>query len=387
MMLTLLAVGFYMHSLAYSPFKIELYGLHKSFGMLVLMLAGVRILWRAATSYPPEIDTHKAWEKSLSKLIHIVLYVAMIGMPLSGWLMSSAGDFPASFFGLFEWPDLVSKDKTLFDLFKEAHEIFAFALIGAVTLHMAGAFKHHFIDSDVTLKRMSTMRLGVMGGIMVLLISGLLYGAALFFPVTKALGLSAKEQSHTETSAAQNSAAPKSLKTSAHDNWSILTESSAIDFTATQYGQNFAGTFPILKGQIQFDPENMRGNNAHIEVDLSAIETGSDDRNQQAKTKDWFDVENYPVAVFKSTDFQKTKPNHYVANGTLTLKNVTLPLALPFRLEIEDQDNKTQRATMHASLEIARLDYGIGQGEWASAETIGNTVTLDIQLDAQRVLP
>ena len=116
MILGLLFVGFYMVGLAFSPFKLQVYGLHKSFGILVLVLGILRLGWRFIASSPKPLVTHKRWEKFLSHIIHVVLYGVIFAMPVSGWLMSSAGDFPVGLFGLFEMPDLIAKDQDVLSL-------------------------------------------------------------------------------------------------------------------------------------------------------------------------------------------------------------------------------------------------------------------------------
>ena len=108
LVIMLIIVGLYMVGLEYSPDKIKLYGWHKSFGLLVLWLAGLRIIWRAISHPPEENLEHQTWEKLCAKVAHALLYIAIIGMPLSGWIMSSAGEYPVPFFGM-EMPDLVSK--------------------------------------------------------------------------------------------------------------------------------------------------------------------------------------------------------------------------------------------------------------------------------------
>lgn len=174
LILGLLIVGFWMGGLE-PPFKFKIYGWHKALGISVLALVVLRVVWKHASKSPKSLSTHKTWEKILSKTIHIVLYGAMIGMPLSGWVMSSAGGHPISFFGLFEVPPIVGKDKELSGLAAEIHEILAFIVIGCVGLHIVGALKHHVIDKDATLKRM--------GGNLVLAVLGVIaLAAALFFP-------------------------------------------------------------------------------------------------------------------------------------------------------------------------------------------------------------
>ena len=150
----MLALGFYMADLEPGPEMLKLYGLHKSFGALVLMLVILRIIWRLMNVTPSPLAGHARWEVVLAKSVQGILYLAMLSMPLSGWLLSSSAGYPVSFFGLFDLPALVGKSKPLHDLAEEIHEITAFVLIGALTLHIAGALKHHIIDRDETIARM-----------------------------------------------------------------------------------------------------------------------------------------------------------------------------------------------------------------------------------------
>ena len=79
----------------------------------------------------------------------------MITLPLVGWLMSSAKGFSVNYFGLFELPDLVEKNKELGIFLKEAHEILANILVGLVLIHVFAALKHQLIDKDGLLSRMA----------------------------------------------------------------------------------------------------------------------------------------------------------------------------------------------------------------------------------------
>jgi cytochrome b561 len=95
-----------------------------------------------------------AWQHKVAEGTHHLLYLLMVLVPLSGWLMSSAKGFQTVYFGVLPLPDLVGKDKELGDLLKEAHEALNLALLVLVGLHVAGALKHHLIDKDATLRRM-----------------------------------------------------------------------------------------------------------------------------------------------------------------------------------------------------------------------------------------
>ncbi len=171
LILGLLAVGFYMTELDKSTYKYELYDLHKALGAVVIALTILRIFWHVVKRKPKSIASHKSWEKAISHLTHALLYLGILAVPLSGWAMSSSGGYAVSFFGLFDLPALVPKDKEMFELFGEIHEISALALLFLIGLHMLGAFKHHFVDKDATLQRMTAKSLGLIGGIIVLLLA------------------------------------------------------------------------------------------------------------------------------------------------------------------------------------------------------------------------
>lgn len=149
-----LALGLYMSDLPPDPFKFQLYGIHKAFGITVLGLAVLRLLWRFGNIVPASLPHHAQWEKFLARAAHYALYVLMIVTPLSGWAMSSAGGHPVSFFGLFDLPPLVAQNPDLGKEIAEIHETLAWTLMGVLALHVAGALKHHFVDKDETLRRM-----------------------------------------------------------------------------------------------------------------------------------------------------------------------------------------------------------------------------------------
>ncbi|MDZ4200825.1 MAG: cytochrome b [Gallionella sp.] len=147
-------LGVYMHELPLSPDKLRLYSYHKWLGITVLMLAALRLSWRATHRPPPLPDSMPNWEKLVAHTTHHALYILLFAIPLSGWLMSSAKGFQTVWFGVLPLPDLVGKDKELGDILKEVHEVLNFALLGLVIAHVAGALKHHFIERDGILARM-----------------------------------------------------------------------------------------------------------------------------------------------------------------------------------------------------------------------------------------
>lgn len=142
-LIALIAVGIYMAGLPDdAEGRGQLYGLHKSFGVLALLLIAVRLIWLRVTPAPALPGVFDAKEQRVVKGIQALLYATMVLVPVSGYLMSNAGGYPIHFFGLFELPALVEKSKALGGFVHEAHWIMGYAMAALVLLHMAGAIKH-----------------------------------------------------------------------------------------------------------------------------------------------------------------------------------------------------------------------------------------------------
>jgi len=134
--------------------RLGLLARHKSFGLTILALAVLRLGWRWSNPTPDLPTTLKPYQRALARFTHVMLYLLLFAMPLSGWMMSSARGFPVSWFGLFQLPDLVPKSKPLYEAMLTTHSILACVLGAVVTLHVAGALMHHFIKRDDVLRRM-----------------------------------------------------------------------------------------------------------------------------------------------------------------------------------------------------------------------------------------
>ncbi len=387
--LGLLVVGTYMTTMDMSEQKLQFYNLHKSFGLLVLALAFVRIAWHLIKKKPKSLPTHKKWEKILSHAVHGFLYLLLIAIPISGWVMSSAGDFNIKFFSL-NMPDIVSKDENLFKLSHGVHEILAWVLLVLLMLHIAGALKHHVIDRDETLGRMTWRRIGMIPvTVLVFLLAGV-YGYIVLEAGLKKFG---EQNSAVKTSIVGTSQADEEARNDENvimsadgvPQWQIDSGKSNLTFQATQYGQTFDGSFDF-NGAIYFDPALLDKSNVKIEIDIASIKTGSEDRDSQARAEDWFNVATYPKAVFEAEEFTTGhRVNSYEASGTLTLRGITMPIILPFALVISDNGQGQSIAEMTATLDLNRLDFGVGQGQWQKTGAISDKVTINISLLATQL--
>ena len=134
--------------------KLALLARHKSFGMTVLMLAVLRLLWRLFNR-PPELPPGMSRsEILLARGTHALFYVLLFAMPLTGWMMSSAKNYSVSWFGRFTWPNLLAPNERAFDFLKSTHDTLSWVLFAVAALHILAALKHHFWNRDDVLVRM-----------------------------------------------------------------------------------------------------------------------------------------------------------------------------------------------------------------------------------------
>lgn len=150
-----LVVGVYMMEfLGFSPLQIKLFGTHKEFGVLVLILAILRLSWRLMEITPTLPGYMPRWQHFAAKTAHFLLYAFLFALPLTGWLMSSAGGFPVSFFGLFILPDLIGPDMALQDFFISLHFWLAIGFVAVIGTHVMGAISHLVLYKENLIKRM-----------------------------------------------------------------------------------------------------------------------------------------------------------------------------------------------------------------------------------------
>ena len=154
LIIALLIVGWVMSSLGDdAAIKFTLYAYHKQFGLLVFCLALLRILWTLKVGHPP-LNNIAWWERLLAKLSHLFLYCAMVFMPLSGWMMSTASGYLPKVFGVAIAMPGIPENKAVASFAHTVHEILPWLIVIVLLGHVVGALKHHFIDKNDILLRM-----------------------------------------------------------------------------------------------------------------------------------------------------------------------------------------------------------------------------------------
>jgi cytochrome b561 len=151
--IAMLAIGLYMVGLPRGlEFKASLINFHKSLGMTIFLLVLIRIVVRLVYGRPP-LPPMRPWQRAAASATQGLLYVAMVVMPLTGYLGSSFNKYGTRFWGIL-LPKWGWDDKGMRALFFGIHEVCAWILIALIALHIAGALKHQLIDKDGLLRRM-----------------------------------------------------------------------------------------------------------------------------------------------------------------------------------------------------------------------------------------
>jgi cytochrome b561 len=154
----LLSAGLYASSLDVSTIEgdrryFEVIDLHKSLGLIVIVLAALRVLWRASERTPSPPADMPRWEVLLARLAQILLYLGMFLIPVTGFLWATSYGEPLRFFGV-KLPTLVHAHGANATLAHHVHVIAAFVLTGIVSLHLLGALKNHFVSGNDVLRKM-----------------------------------------------------------------------------------------------------------------------------------------------------------------------------------------------------------------------------------------
>lgn len=137
-----------------TPTKLKYYSWHKWAGVTVLALATLRLLWRLSHPAPAYPASMPRWQQAAAHRLHVLLYLLILAVPLSGYFYTLSAGVPVVYFGLFQLPVLIAPNPELKPLLKEVHFWLNMTLAGAVGLHVAAALKHQWIDRDGVLRRM-----------------------------------------------------------------------------------------------------------------------------------------------------------------------------------------------------------------------------------------
>ena len=173
--------------------------------------------------------------------------------------------------------------------------------------------------------------------------------------------------------------APSPASAAAAPAWVVNKAASRLRFQSSTGGTNFVGAFERWSADIRFDPKNLAGSSVLVKVDMASARTGSSDRDQALPGSDWFDTARFAQATFAAKSFKDFGGGRYQAMGTLAMRGVSRPLTLAFQLQIQGD-----QARMTGSTTIDRHVFGVGQGQFATADTVPFNVQLSVTIAAKR---
>ncbi|WP_410216640.1 cytochrome b/b6 domain-containing protein [Paracoccus sp. (in: a-proteobacteria)] len=340
--------------------KVQLFSLHKTMGVAALLVGTLRILWALTQPRPVPLHPQRRLETLLAESVHWLIYASLVLVPLTGWIEHAATEGYAPIL----WPlgqglPLVPKSPVLAMTMAAVHHVFAWLLIAAVLLHVAGALKHALVDRDSVLARMLAGRVAGGG-----------HGGRHVMPALVAVAMLTAGTAYALTTRPQDAPAPSPLEQAASD-WEVIEGDLA--FSVRQMGTEVQGGFRDWTASITFDPATGQGQ-VRVVIDMESVTIGT--VTEQAKGADFFDVANNPLAIFEGTI--RPEGEGYVAQGPLSLKGQDMPVLLPFTLQIRDGV-----ATMEGQAMLDRRDWRIGAG-YQDEVTVAFPVNLSISLSARR---
>ncbi|MGC1271124.1 MAG: cytochrome b/b6 domain-containing protein, partial [Croceibacterium sp.] len=330
-----LALGFAMPRDA-SGFA--LFQLHKSVGITVLVLTLVRIGWRIVKKPPPAVEGGLGG--FVAKAVHVLLYVFMIGAPLTGWALVSTAEIkaPTVLFGTLPWPHLPLPD-SLGEPMEEGHELLAWLGIALIVLHILGALRHQFLIRDNLMRRMSPGGVAALGALLGLGVLAVYFGTGMTIasqvvanggykaepgeaePLAAATPAEATA-TPTEEATAEATETPAAEETPAGPppTWTIR-PGGRLSFSVGNGAEGLRGSFSDWSGAIKFDPEHPdNAPDIRISVKLASANMGDATQDGMLQDGEFFATSANPVATFRSTSVEQTGPGRYRARGTLSLK-------------------------------------------------------------------
>ena len=137
-----------------SPAKLDLFVWHKSTGMLILVLMVVRVAWRSANATPMLPADTRPLERRAARASHLLLYLLLLLMPVTGWIVNSAANIPFRIFWLIPVPAIFEPDEAMALAAARVHLALFVALSLLLAVHIGAALRHHFLKRNDVLARM-----------------------------------------------------------------------------------------------------------------------------------------------------------------------------------------------------------------------------------------
>lgn len=382
-----LALGLGLEDLGAKAFA--QYQFHKSVGITILLLTLLRLALRLTLSRPAPLE--KGFPGILAATVHGGLYAFMLGAPLTGWMLVSTARIkvPTLIFGTVPLPHLPLPD-SFRDVSSGAHEVMAFLGIALILLHVAGALRHHWLLRDGLVYRMTPVRSWLVAAILVALLpAGWAAGRAMLGPgetemtpsepraivpgPAQAVETSSAPALAIATEAKEEKEAEEPSSGTPPPSWTIL-PGGRLEFAASHGADSYKGSFARWSGQIVMDPERPETAELRIEIDMASANMGDATQDNMLQGDDFFAVNQFAKAVFRTSKVRKTGPDSFEADGTLNMKGVTAAQTVRFSLS---GTGARRRVTGSADIDRDRFSVGTGANAVGIASSVKATFVFD----------
>jgi polyisoprenoid-binding protein YceI len=152
-----------------------------------------------------------------------------------------------------------------------------------------------------------------------------------------------------------------------------------LTFTFHQLDAASSGQFKGFRTEFAYDEKNLAASSLKVTVDIGSLDTQDGERDTALKSAELFDAQKFPTATYVANSLARNASGGLEAVGKLTLRGVSRDLRLPLALK-----PITNGFELSGQAAIRRLDYGVGQGEWKSTESVGDEVKIQYKVTLVR---
>ncbi len=168
--------------------------------------------------------------------------------------------------------------------------------------------------------------------------------------------------------------------------WNIDKNHTKISFEINHFFTPVEGYFNDFEGSLDFNPDNPEQSSTSFTIKVNSVKTDSEKRDKHLQSADFFNAAKFPEMKFSSTRFEKTDDG-YVVKGNLTIRDVTKPVEVPFKV-LGRGDHPMKKGmeliAIKGGLTINRNDFGVGTGSWAATTVVGDEVAIKIVIEGNR---
>jgi len=357
LILAMLAVGKYMVSLdETSHLRFTLTQWHKTIGVLLLLLAVARLLWRFTHRAPAHPKAAPLWEKLAAHGSHIILYALLFIAPITGWMLVSVSplNIDTLLFDVIPWPhlpwlyNLVDKESAV-GRYHDFHTWATGLLILLLFVHIAAGLKHHLINRDTVLTRILPVQgSGSTSAILASIIIGCTLIASAVYTYNKL----------------NNVSVPMSAG------------NSEVSLVATIMGEATPISFTESNVTSSLDESNPSDSTLQASVNTASVVSDNMQVVGSLPLPEWFDSQQYPTATFEASRIELISPGEFDITGELTIKDISL--VQNFTMRIDNTDGGT---TASGEFTVKRLDYNLGLESQPGTISVSDAVLVRFKFD------